>query len=457
MKKTFSKANSDSRVSKILTAALIVISLLVVAFSYISSTAYSYPGITADQNPPENPRQPAEFEPMDGVFIRYPSGISYSLIAEISEDVEIVTIVLDEWEQQEAIEIYEQNNVNLENVEFLIAPTDGYWTRDYAPLFVFTDKGQELIDFSYNKNRPRDNNIPLFYAEAENLPIHKVPMAYTGGNLMTDGYGFAVSTDLIIDNNQGIPVSRISQLLEDYLGITNPHYVPDANGEYIRHIDCWAKLLSPDTILIREVPPEHLRYTSLESAADYFKAQTSSYGTPFHVLRVYTPNDESYVNSLILNSKVFVPLEGTEWDDEAIQTYQEAMPGYEIIGVGAPEGEEWLSTDSLHCRVNGIPDSEMLYIKHIPIQEGWEVDAEIIPYSGEELILNSTVVFYRVGEGEWEQVQLLPADVNEYTASIPEQSEGTIIYYYIHAEDASGRSENHPYIGKADPHVLVIG
>lgn len=43
--------------------------------------------------PPTPIRNIAEFEPMEGVLIRYPFGISYEIIAEMSEDVEIVTIV----------------------------------------------------------------------------------------------------------------------------------------------------------------------------------------------------------------------------------------------------------------------------------------------------------------------------------------------------------------------------
>ncbi len=37
-----------------------------------------------------------------------------------------------------------------------------------------------------------------------------------------------------------------------------------------------------------------------------------------------------------------------------------------------------------------------------------------------------------------------------YHAVIPPQVNGTMVSYYIHAEDASGRAENHPYIGAPD-------
>ena len=51
------------------------------------------------------------------------------------------------------------------------------------------------------------------------------------------------------------------------------------------------------------------------------------------------------------------------WDDEALEVYQTALPGYEVIGVTGT----WESTDALHCRVKGIPDLEMLQLFHMPL------------------------------------------------------------------------------------------
>ncbi|MDR4989298.1 MAG: hypothetical protein RG741_10725 [Bacteroidales bacterium] len=48
-------------------------------------------------DPPAQPsRNIAEFEPMSGALIRYPLGIPYSLVALLSETVEVVTIVADD-------------------------------------------------------------------------------------------------------------------------------------------------------------------------------------------------------------------------------------------------------------------------------------------------------------------------------------------------------------------------
>ena len=42
----------------------------------------------------------------------------------------------------------------------------------------------------------------------------------------------------------------------------------------------------------------------------------------------------------------------SSWDDEALEIYEQALPGYDIL----PFTGTWQSTDALHCRVKGIPD-----------------------------------------------------------------------------------------------------
>jgi len=282
-------------------------------------------------------RQPAEFEQMEAVLIRYPFGIPYDLIAEMSEDVEVITIVDTVANQNDILDEFENNDVDLDNCSFMIAPSNSYWTRDYGPWFVFSEAEMELkvVDFEYNRPRIHDNNIPNIFSDHQGLNYTYMDLIQTGGNYMTDGNGIAISTDLVIEENPGKTLEDIEQIMQQHLGITTYHLPSDVNGEYIKHIDCWAKYLSPDTILIREVPQTHPQYQEIEAAVDYFEMQTSCFNTTYTIVRVYTPNNEPYTNSLILNDKVLVPLKGTQWDDEAIDTYEQAMPGYEIIGFTA--------------------------------------------------------------------------------------------------------------------------
>ena len=89
-------------------------------------------------------------------------------------------------------------------------------------------------------------------------------------------------------------------MFREYLGIKTYHLYPDPLGEYIQHIDCWGKYLSPDTIMIIEVSPSHSNYADIEAAATYFSNQISCYGTPYNVVRVYCHLQEPYINSLII-------------------------------------------------------------------------------------------------------------------------------------------------------------
>lgn len=412
--------------------------------------------------PPPPVRQPAEFEPMQGALICYLTGsgfgISYEVIAEMAEDVQVVTIVASTSEKSYVQSQYQSHGVDLSHCSFLIAPTDSWWTRDYGPWFIFNGNNEQgIVDFTYNRPRPHDDVIPGAYATNQSLPLYFMSLEHSGGNYMTDGQGIAISTTLVWEENLGYTHEQINQMVHDYLGINTYHVVPDVNGDYIEHIDCWGKYLTPDVIMIRQVPPSDSQYDEIEAAVDYFESQTSCYGTPYNVARVYTPNDEPYTNSLILNNKVLVPIMGGQWDDDAIASYQAAMPGYEVLGFTG----SWYSTDALHCRVMGITDRYMLYIEHTPLygnqssENGYDVEAEIYPYSGETLIASSTGIYWKIEGQNWNFIQMVPLGNDLYHAVIPPQENGTKIYYYIHAEDESGRSENHPYIGALDAYSFT--
>ncbi len=416
-------------------------------------------GFQPTSAPPGPVRQPAEFEPMEGALIRYPFGISYDIIAEMSQDIEVVTIVANTSQEDFVDQQYRSHSVNTDNCSYLIAPTDSYWTRDYGPWFIINGNGEEgIVDFIYNRPRPNDNQIPSEYGQANNIPVYAMDLVTTGGNYMTDGHGTAVSTDLVWSENPDKTPAEIDQMVHDYLGIDTYHVVPDALGEYIQHIDCWAKYLSPETIMIIEVPPSDTQYDEIEAAVAYFEGQTSCYGTPYNVARVYTPNGQPYVNSLILNDKVLVPITGSSWDDDAIASYRAAMPGYEVLGFTG----SWVTTDALHCRVMGITDGQMLYIDHTPLHgyqrptaDGFLIEAEVIPYSGKPLVNGTPAVFW-TADSTWNEVAMDYVGNYEYDAYIPPCPNGSNVHYYIHAEDASGRSENHPYIGAPGAHSFTV-
>ena len=407
-----------------------------------------------ETDPPPGPiRNIAEYERMEGVLIRYPFGISTAVIAEMSEDVTVYCLVSSS-QQNSANSSMENGGVNMGNVVYVTGSTDSYWTRDYGPWWVVDgNRGVSVVDFTYNRPRPNDNQAPTKMANYLDAPYFASDIVHAGGNYMTDGLGTSASTDLVYVENF-IPNSQVLQIMEDYYGIETYHVLDDPNNTYIDHIDCWGKYLSPTKVMIREVPASHAQYGEIEATATYFRNSTNEWGEPWDVYRVWTPNDQPYTNSLILNEKVLVPITGSSWDDEALTAYEEAMPGFDIL----PFTGSWESTDALHCRIKGIPDLEMLQIFHNPINDsteaidnGYPVEVIIDDLSEAGLIEDSIKVFWKIPSmNDWNSEYLygsaIPEEPNTWSGWIPTQEEGTI-QYYIQSADSSGRIENSPLAG----------
>lgn len=415
-------------------------------------------------DPPDHPvRMVGEYEHMQSVLVRYPFGIPTSLIAEMSQHCGVTTIVASTGQQSTVTSIYQGSGVNMDNVDFLIAPSDSYWTRDYGPWFVIDGNGNfGVCDFPYNRPRPNDNDIPAAVASQLGIDLYGMPLEQTGGNWMCTGISQGASTDLVWEENPSLSHQDIQDMVDEYLGVEQYHVLPDPLGEYIKHIDCWGKFLGPNKVLIGSVLEGDPRYNDFEYVADYFASTTSDWGMPYEVFRVYTPGtypNTPYTNALILNEKVFVPLTGSQYDDDALAVYEEAMPGYEIIGVMY---DGWENTDALHCRTKGIADLGMLHIKHIPLagniqlQDDYEISATITNYSGSPLYADSVLLYYRENGGAYQEVQMVQQLGSIYSGTIPYVEDGTLVEYYIYAADESGRSAEHPFIGAPDPHEFTV-
>jgi hypothetical protein len=281
---------------------------------------------------------------------------------------------------------------------------------------------------------------------------------------MTDGYGTSSSSNLVHEENPGLTEEEVNQIMQDYYAIDTYYTVDDPNGTYIDHIDCWGKFLSPGKVLIGQVSESDYRYQDYEDAASYFANRTSSYGVPYEVYRVFTPGQSQntpYTNSLILNKKVLVPVTGSQWDDEALQAYENAMPGYEVVGIMY---SEWYNTDALHCRTKGIADIGMLYFKHVPLlgevpyEEQIEISTELIAYSGEDIYTDSVFLIYKTAYESYDTVLMENQGQDTWTGYISGLSVGDHVFYYLYAADASGRHASSPFIGMPDPFEFdVVG
>ena len=420
--------------------------------------------------PTGTPRFVAEFEPMQGVMIRYPLGIPESLVAQLSNNCMVYCIVSGS-QQSQAQSTFQNAGVNMSNVTFVNAQSDSYWVRDYGPWYIFEDRNPAIVDNIYNRPRPNDDNMSQVFANYWQIPMYGMRLEHTGGNMMEDGRGHGVSDDLVFQENQqdyGINEATVRQRMNDYLGINPYHVTIDPQGDYIAHVDCWGKYLAPDKILIAQLPQSNPRYQYYEQVAEYFATTNCCWGYPYHVYRVQEPGGYTlapYTNSLILNKTVYVPI-GTNntYNQQALQVYQEAMPGYEIIGVANNTYNGWENTDALHCRTRGVMDFHMLFVDHRDVLHGeqaWQdsipVVSKFIAYSGANLKQDSLLVYYSIDGGSYQTAHMTATgNPDEYVGYIKGYQGESEIDYYVFGADESGHRYTQPVFADLDPHHFTM-
>lgn len=416
--------------------------------------------------PAGEPRFVAEFEPMQGVMIRYPLGIPTSLVADLSNNCRVYCITQQQSSAQNA---FQNAGVNMSNVTFVNAPTDSYWVRDYGPWYIFEDRTPAIVDNRYNRPRPNDDNMSQVFANFWNIPMYGMNLEHTGGNMMEDGRGHGVSDELVFNEN-GNNEENVRQKMREYLGIDPYHVTIDPQGDYIAHVDCWGKYLAPDKILIARLPQSNSHYNDYEQVAQYFENTNCCWGYPYQVFRVDEPGGYTvapYTNSLILNKSVYVPMgDNATYNQGAIEVYQQAMPGYNIVPVYNNDWSiGWENTDALHCRTRGVMDFEMLFVDHREVLHGeqeWQaqypVVSKFIAYSGQELKQDSLLVYYRIDEGEYQVAHMTSTgNPDEYVGYITGAPSGSSVEYYVFGADESGHRYTQPVFAELEPHRFTVG
>ncbi len=449
-------------------------------------------------------RAVAEWEPAFGALIRWPLGIPSSLVVELASDDSLYVLVRNQSQENQARNTFSSWNVNLDHCRFIHAPTNSHWTRDWGPHSVFDGNGEWGITDPWFNGYPwvpplsvpgdqigqgcegpspgdrhgranvadkmgrdpdegdgeggfryaDDDAVNAALAAELGCGLFMMPAFCTGGNFMADGHGTAFSTEQMYrENAPYMDEAGFRALASEYLGIDNYVFLGGTENNGIQHIDCWAKLLDEETIMVKRPPVWHEEYARIEANIQILEGLTNCYGRPYRIVRIDTPpydgyNVAAYTNSLILNRKVLVPLFGIAGDQAALQTFQDAMPGYEVLGFyGA-----WYHYDALHCRTMGIFDRHMLRIVHrrldeeTPVAAGFEVAALLDDRSGAGPDFGSLWVHWRLEGGTtWTPVELSPmAAPDSFMAVIPAQPIDSVVEYYIEAASLSGRHEFMP-------------
>ncbi|MEO6758788.1 MAG: agmatine deiminase family protein, partial [Saprospiraceae bacterium] len=434
-------------------------------------------------DPPASPvRAMAEWEELQALCIAW-NGQS-TILAEIVRAARLECNVLICCENQSIItsakNTLTSKGVDItSNVTFLVAPNNSIWMRDYGPNCVYANGVDSLylVDWIYNRPRPKDDAIPLLVGAYLNVPVYSTTAApydlvNTGGNFMSDGLGTAFASRLIYtengpNNNYGQSnhsEAEVKNILQEFMGINRYINMTTLPFDEIHHIDMHMKLLDEETLLVGQYPAGIADGPQIEANLQYvLNTYKSAFGTPYKVIRIPMPADgggaypdnggqyRTYANAVFVNKTVLLPFYQEKYDTTAQRIWEQSLPGYKIVGINC--NNIIGSLGAIHCITKEIGVAAPLHIVHqsLPCMNntewsaGYPVWANIDHRSG---IASAKIFYANNPAGPWNSIPLPAYILNDtswnFQGFIPTQPEGSTVYYYLEATANDGKTTVHP-------------
>lgn len=317
-------------------------------------------------------RMPAEWEPQKALWFIWPSNPSLwpgklhkiqaqfiKLLSLISQytPISLLGAPSSRWEEST------NNNFPsslIKNPKITLFPyeTDDVWCRDCGPIFLVAgsvdvssakleelDQIQKYIsDWQFNAwgekfpHYQLDNGIPKYIAEQLKIPRIKRPTILEGGAIDVNGAGLCLTTEAVLLNkNRG---SYSKEFIEEelkLLGISKTIWLKHGliNDDTDGHIDNIARFIDEKTIAVAHTDePQNPNYDSikknLEILAQYPELKIIKVPLPDPVIFQEELLPASYLNFLITNKLVIVPIYDRPQDQEALNIFQKLFPSHKI-------------------------------------------------------------------------------------------------------------------------------
>jgi agmatine/peptidylarginine deiminase len=307
-------------------------------------------------------RTPAEYEENEGLLIRW--GSLNTVLTEIavalsqrSSGARLWIVVADAAQQSAALSTLTQAGVNPARLDFIQAPSNSVWIRDYGPRFVGVDGRRAIIDHVYNRPRPLDDAIPQAVAGFFGEPRYELPLVHGGGNFHLWATQWARITELILAENPGSSASDIASAFAAYQGLDLALTAAfPASYDSTQHIDMWLLPVSHTRAIVGEYAAGEgggVPRAVTEGVAAALAAQG------IEVLR--TPGwrqggvHYTYTNAVILDDLVLIcRFNGFEdRNQQARAVFEQAFPGRQIHAIDCSSLITFAG--ALHCIVMHVP------------------------------------------------------------------------------------------------------
>ena len=277
-----------------------------------------------------------------------------------------VNLLVDGGELRRALE-EEFAGAGPHNLEVLECPTNDSWIRDYGAITVRVGAAEAkpggttaaspasagklvALDFAFNswggKYPPwdRDDAVPVYMAGHRGRELIELDFVLEGGSIDANGRGKLLTTAQCLLNpnrNPGLNQDRIEAVLHHYLGIQEFLWLQggidgdDTDG----HVDDLARFTDARTVFCAveaDARDENYRplkenFQALERYAAGMDLEAVELPMPDRLIRAGLRTPATYLNFLILNGAVLVPVFRDKRDDHALQLFEKHFPGRAIV------------------------------------------------------------------------------------------------------------------------------
>lgn len=320
-------------------------------------------------------RQPAEWAPHAAIWTAWPSDASLwqedlepaqaevaaMVAAIIADGGESVELLVDgrEAEASARFALADHPSVRIHQRKF-----GDIWLRDTGPLFLSDGSaaGFRFNGWGGKYELEGDDTVADFVAETQGAALTRHDWVLEGGAIEPDGTGRVVTTRQCLLNpnrNPDLSQADIEARLAADLGLDRVIWLGDGllNDHTDGHVDNLARFIAEGVVVVPEAAG-----ADDPNAEVYAEARRTLEAAGLEVKTIPSPGlldvdgeaiPASYMNFLITNKKVIVPIYGQPNDEAAVAAVQALFPGRKAVGL--PANHILTGGGSFHCITQQVP------------------------------------------------------------------------------------------------------
>ncbi|MDX2114521.1 MAG: agmatine deiminase family protein [Planctomycetota bacterium] len=311
-------------------------------------------------------RCPGEYEPSQGIMFAWEpssSGITTILTTMVREvtttgNADAYIMVDSAAEQSSVTTTLTSGGANMERVKFSVVTTDTIWIRDYGPRYIYEGSVRAVVDHTYNRPRPNDDALPVFWANARRQPGYDIPLVHGGGNYHLSGLGDSWATRLINNENPGLSEAQIVQRWRDYQNVQTTLTQPfPTSVDSTQHIDMWMQIVGDRAVIVSDWPSNP--GSTQDQICDATAASMASAGWTLTRVPAFSVGGThyTYTNAVMCNDLVLIPSYTNATvapsNAAALAAWQGAVPGKTVRQVNCQSIVTLAGV--MHCIVMHVP------------------------------------------------------------------------------------------------------